>query len=441
MQTEHHDVTIIGGGVVGTALLYTLAKYTDIKSLMLIEKEKKVAQINSHHTKNAQTLHFGDIETHYTVKKAEKVKKAADLIAGYLENYKKDGYYKEHKIALGAGEEEVKKIEKHFHEFKKLFPKLKLIRNKEIEKIEPLITKGRNPKQPLAAAISEDGFAIDYSTLSSNFVKDTKKIKNKEIKINLNEKVKSIKKLKNCFLIKTNQQTLKSKILITSAGAHSLGFAHLLGLGKEFSLLTVAGSLFTSKKKVLNGKCYTLQNKKLPFSAIHGDPDVNNQNVTRFGPTAKVIPLLERHNYKTFWEFLKVSIISPNGLISIIKIMSDKVFFKYGITNAIYDLPVIGKWLFTKRIKKIIPSIKNSDIKRANGYGGVRPQIINTKTKNLQMGEAKIIGEKCLFNITPSPGASVCLKTAQDDAKIIVSWLGKKYSFDEKRFLKDHKRN
>ena len=33
-----HDVIIIGGGVSGTALLYSLCKYTNVKSIGLIEK-------------------------------------------------------------------------------------------------------------------------------------------------------------------------------------------------------------------------------------------------------------------------------------------------------------------------------------------------------------------------------------------------------------------
>jgi len=49
------------------SLLYTTAKFTDSDSLALIEKESEIATINSHHTNNSQTLHFGDIETDYTL--------------------------------------------------------------------------------------------------------------------------------------------------------------------------------------------------------------------------------------------------------------------------------------------------------------------------------------------------------------------------------------
>ena len=51
------------------------------------------------------------------------------------------------------------------------------------------------------------------------------------------------------------------------------------------------------------------------------------------------------------------------------------------------------------------------------------------------MGEAKIVGDKIIFNITPSPGASTCLQNAEDDTNRIISFLGEKYTFDRDRFL------
>jgi len=53
------------------------------------------------------------------------------------------------------------------------------------------------------------------------------------------------------------------------------------------------------------------------------------------------------------------------------------------------------------------------------------------------MGEAKLLGDKSIFNITPSPGASTCLRNAEDDAKKIIEFLGGKYKFNHKKFLKD----
>ena len=129
--------------------------------------------------------------------------------------------------------------------------------------------------------------------------------------------------------------------------------------------------------------------------------------------------------------------MSLKAIFSFIKILADFTILKYILLNLIYDLPWIGKRLFIKKVKKIVPSITLKDLKFAHGYGGVRPQIVNLNTRSLELGEAKILGEKILFNVTPSPGASTCLQNSQDDANHIINFLGDDYAFEQERFIQD----
>ena len=204
----------------------------------------------------------------------------------------------------------------------------------------------------------------------------------------------------------------------------------------ELGLLPVAGSFYCAQN-LLNGKVYTLQIKKLPFAAIHGDPDVINPKETRFGPTAKVLPLLERYKPGTFFDFFRTSALTFSGVLSLIRILSDPILLKYIIKNFIYDLPFIGKRLFMREVKKIIPSIKSSELKFGKGIGGIRPQVVDTKEKKLEMGEAKIIGDNIIFNITPSPGASTCLKNAEKDTLKIIGFFKGKFKFEKDKFERD----
>jgi malate dehydrogenase (quinone) len=72
----------------------------------------------------------------------------------------------------------------------------------------------------------------------------------------------------------------------------------------------------------------------------------------------------------------------------------------------------------------------SDDLVFAEGYGGMRPQIINKETHDLMMGEAKLTVGGAIFNMTPSPGASTSLAIAEKDARQICEHLGKKF-FDE----------
>jgi malate dehydrogenase (quinone) len=147
--------------------------------------------------------------------------------------------------------------------------------------------------------------------------------------------------------------------------------------------------------------------------------------------------MLERHNYKTILEYFKTAGLSINAIASFIKILADWTIFKYILLNFIYDIPFIGKRLFIKQVKQIIPSINLKDLQFARGYGGIRPQIVDLDSRSLELGEAKIVGDNILFNITPSPGASTCLQNAKEDTERLIKFLGTNYQFDKAKFIQD----
>ena len=435
-----HNVIIIGGGVSGTALLYTLCKYTNVKNIGLIEKYSDFGLVNSSPRMNSQTLHFGDIETNYTLEKAKKVKRYADMVMHYLEHEKvvkgDEGLFlKVPKMVLAVGKDQVKTLSDRYPSFGQLFPKLKMIGREEIGKIEPRILEGRDPEQELLALVTEDGYTVDFRKLCHSFAENAKAL-NPDISVYMSTKVEKIIRDGDNFIIKTDKGEFETGAVIVAAGSHSLLFAKSLGYGKNYSILSMSGSFYTGPK-VLNGKVYTMQIPKLPFAAVHGDPEVHNENITRFGPTAKPIFFLERYNYSTFWEYWKTFGFSIKPVLSILKISSDKVIFNYLLKNVVYDFPWIGKRSFLKEIKKIVPNVKLEEIKFAKKVGGTRPQIINNATKKLELGEAKILGENIIFNITPSPGASTCLGNAFEDTLKLMEFLSDRFTFDKIQFEKD----
>ncbi|MBE9229661.1 FAD-dependent oxidoreductase [Phormidium sp. LEGE 05292] len=440
MQFSHnvYDVAIIGGGISGTALLYSLTNYTNIDRIALIEKNPGVALVNSHKNSNSQTLHFGDIETNYTLEKARKVNRAATLVKNYLlrNDSSQEIHSKYHKMVLAIGKEETAELRTRYQEFKSLFPQLRLIEREEIALLEPNVVKGRAADEEILALYTDEGYTIDFQKLAQSFLQKSIVNEQKTIDLMLGMKVKSIKKEGELYQVETDKEAIAAKVVVFAAGAYSLLFAKSLGYGKDYALLNVAGSFYLAPG-VLNGKVYTVQLKKIPFAAIHGDPEVHDASQTRFGPTAKVTPLLEQRNYATFFDYLRTAGLSIAAFLSFFNILTEPAILKYVLMNFIYDIPFIGKRLFLKEVRKIVPRIQLDEVTLAKGYGGIRPQIVNLKTHRLEMGEAKIIGENILFNITPSPGASTCLQNAEYDTEKIVSFLGEGYRFDKQKFEKE----
>ncbi|MDS0476424.1 FAD-dependent oxidoreductase [Natrinema sp. 1APR25-10V2] len=433
-----YDLVIVGGGISGASLLYTTAKFTDIESIALIEKEAEIAAINSHHTNNSQTLHFGDIETNYTLEKAEEVKEGAELLAGYLENHDPDRemHAKRSKMVLGVGDEEVAKLEQRYDDegFGDLFPKLEPIGRDEIAEIEPKVVEGRDPSKDMLALQTSDGYVVDYGETTKSFVEEARE--EAHVDVFTGTKVEDITPTLDGYTIETSAGRFDCDATVVAAGSHSLQIAKELGYGQDKVLLPVAGSFFLADD-LLNGKVYTLQMKKLPFAAVHGDADVHDDSITRFGPTAKLVPALERGRISTVTDFFDVFGLNAAAFLSYANILSDRILLPYVLRNLVYDLPEVGPKQFLPHVQKVVPSVELDDIERAKGYGGVRPQIVDTKNKSLDMGEAKIVGDDIIFNITPSPGASTCLKNAMRDTHTLLEFLGDEYEFDESAFREE----
>ncbi|MBI4142404.1 FAD-dependent oxidoreductase, partial [Candidatus Uhrbacteria bacterium] len=201
----------------------------------------------------------------------------------------------------------------------------------------------------------------------------------------------------------------------------------------------VAGSFYrTTIRRCLRGKVYTVQIKGIPFAAPHGDPEVTNTDETRFGPTAKFLPLLERHRYGTILDFLRSIVWKPRGLLAYLAILRNPTILTFAVKNVLVDLPWIGKWIFLRDVRKVVPNMRYDELTYARGVGGIRPQIVDTRTCTMELGEGRIVGDRFIANVTPSPGASRCLGAAERDAMQVAEWLGA--TFDRDRFRADHAR-
>ncbi|QRV13825.1 FAD-dependent oxidoreductase [Haloterrigena salifodinae] len=430
-----YDLVIVGGGISGASLLYTTAKFSDVDSIALIEKEREIAAINTNHTNNSQTLHFGDIETNYTLEKAEEVKEGAELLAGYLENHDDDRemHDKRSKMVLGVGKAEVAELEQRYEGegFGDLFPKLQMIEREEIADYEPKVVEGRDPSKEMRALQTPDGYVVDYGAVTQSLVRQVEDESN--VDVFTGTKVEDITPTLDGYTIETTDGRFDCEATVVAAGSHSLQIAKELGYGEGKVLLPIAGSFFLADD-LLNGKVYTLQMKKLPFAAVHGDADVHDDSLTRFGPTAKLVPTLERGRISTVKDFLDVFGLNAAAFLSYANILSDRILLPYVLRNLVYDVPEVGPRQFLPHVQKVVPSVELEDIERAKGYGGVRPQIVDTTKKSLDMGEAKIVGDDIIFNITPSPGASTCLKNAVQDTRQVLEFLDGDYEFDEEAF-------
>lgn len=433
MDKGQYDVLIIGGGISGTALLYELAKFTDLSKIGLVEKYDRLADVNSHGRNNSQTLHCGDIETNYTIEKAIQVKQTASMVLRYAEKQSNRDrlIYKYPKMVLGVGSHECGFLRERYKVFKTHYPNMQVLERSDIANIEPTVVNGRK-EDIVALGMLDEYTAVNFGALANSFVEQAKSVTDKTIDVLLETHVDDIVKNDSGYLVKTSKGELQTKFVVVSAGGHSLLFAHRMGYCLEYSCLPMAGSFYYTPS-MLNGKVYTVQNEKLPFAAIHGDPDVLVPDKTRFGPTALVLPMLERYNLKTVLDFLQVLKLDRGVTNVLWDLMKVPDIRNYIFKNFLFEVPMLRTRLFLKDARKIVPEMQLSDLSFASKIGGIRPVMIDKVNRKLHLGEAKInTGQGVIFNMTPSPGATSCLGNAEGDLRIIVEHL--KCQFHEKEF-------
>lgn len=437
------DVVIIGGGVSGCSTFYTLSEYSNINKIAIVEKESKLAQIGSSHKANSQTIHDGSIETNYSAEKASKVKVSANKLRNFAlkENLQNKIIFNMQKIAIGVGDYECDFMVKRHEAFKEIFPCMKFYNKEQIKIIEPKIIEGNDgrdrPENVVASGFDSDWCAVNYELLSEYFVQKAKqKQPQNEIFLNFHVDRINVKNTGYSILGKDNRE-IYAKFVLVDAGSYSLPLAQRAGYGLDLGCLPVGGEFYFTPN-LLKGKVYGVQNPKLPFAALHGDPDVFVDNKTRLGPTA--LATLRLENSRHIFHVLSPDLLKLDLHLDVFKatydLIKDSEIRNYILRNMAFHLPFIGKRLFIKDAQKIIPSLKLDDITFAQGYGEVRPQVLDRTTKKLELGEKRIrTGKGLTFNMTPSPGATSCLHNALVDSEEITTYLNA--TLDKERFLQD----
>lgn len=345
------------------------------------------------------------------------------------------------KMAIGVGDEECEFMKKRYESFKEIFVGLEEFDKQKIKELEPNVILGANGidrhENIIGHGYQKDWSTMNFAKLSENFVEEALKLKPNN-QVFLNFKVKKIEKRDDTYaLTSEDAEEVYAKFVLVNAGSYALPLAQSMGYGLDLGCLPVAGS-FYFVPNLLRGKVYTVQNPKLPFAAVHGDPDAVIKGKTRIGPTALTMPKLERN--KCWLKGISLELLKMDLNKDVFKIafdlMSDKEIRNYVLKNMVFELPVIGKRKFLKDAQKIIPSLSLEDLEYAHGFGEVRPQVLDRTKRKLELGEKKICTHKGItFNMTPSPGATSCLQNALVDSQEIAAYLGE--SFELERFYKD----
>ena len=393
MIESKYDVSIVGGGIVGLATAYKLQLSFPSLNIIIIEKEDSLAFHQS--GRNSGVIHSGLYYEPGSLKSKNCVEGRKQLI-----DFAKKHHIKHDicgKIVLAVNEQEKSQLPllKARGEKNGLIG-LEIIDTHRINEIEPF-AKG------LSALLVPESGIIDYKGVAN-------KLAELVVKINPKSKILTsceVLDLGDEFLL-TSLGYIKSYHSILCAGLFSDRLAMNDKIALKMKIVGFRGDYYDlelhAKDKIKN-LIYPVPNPEFPFLGVHFTRMTNG--CIECGPNA--VFTFKREGYSKS-DFSFRDTFDALSFFGTWKLFINH--WKFGLNEY---MRAFSKRLFLKELRKMIPSLKMSDIKV--GRSGVRAMALGSNGDIID--DFKIINNKKNIHVlnAPSPAATACLSIADEIVK------------------------
>ena len=389
MSDQIFDVIIVGGGIVGAATLYKLqSRYPGLK-VLLIEKEKALAD---HQTgNNSGVIHSGLYYKPGSLK-------AKNCVAGRRELVKfAQEYGVKHdvcgKIVVAVEEDEVPFMNKMFeHGIANEVEGIEKIGPERIKEIEPHCVGVAGIWVPCTGIIDFRGATEKMAEVAL--------ANNSESGVRLGEEVKDYTHGEELSTVTTSAGTYQAKHMIFCGGLQSDRLAKQDEVKFPEKIVGFRGDYYDLTEKGL-GKVrnliYPVPNPKFPFLGVHFTRMTDG--TVECGPNAVFTFKREGYGKTDFNLRDTLDALSYGG--------TWKLFFKnmsFGIEEY---RRAFSKKLFLKTLRRLIPSLEMDDIEP--GRAGVRAMLLGTDGAMVDDFRIEVKGNRIHVLNAPSPAATACL--------------------------------
>ncbi|MEL4897052.1 L-2-hydroxyglutarate oxidase [Crocosphaera sp. Alani8] len=382
-----YDFAVLGGGIVGLSTAMMLGKKFPNASLVVVEKESKVAVHQTGH--NSGVIHSGI--------------------------YYKPGSFKA-KFTRAGSQSMVEFCQKHDlpHEVcgkvivatkKKELPLLDNLYKRGLEnglkvkKISPEEVKEKEPYVSCLAGIYVPTSGIaDYKKVCQKYAEI---IQQQGGEIKLNTKVLKISNSNNCKFVETNQGEIQAKFIINCGGLYSDRLAQLDKVNPQAKIVPFRGEYYQltpEKSYLVKSLIYPVPNPEFPFLGVHFTKMIDGS--VHAGPNA--VLSLRREGYKkTDFDIKELAeVITYPGFWRLAAKHADE-----GIKEIIRSF---SKAAFVSSLQQLIPEVTENDIVPCEA--GVRAQALKMDGKLVE--DFLIIQDEKALHVcnAPSPAATASLE-------------------------------
>lgn len=368
---SNYDYVVIGAGIVGLTLAYTLNKQEPKSKILIIEKESELGVHAS--GRNSGVLHSGIYYEPNTLK-AKLCTKGHTLLKNYiLDNnlpLNQCG-----KVVVCPDEKSVTTLNTIHSRAKQNGVNIKQIDELELKQLEPLAKTTGNK-----ALWVPDTAVFDPKSILNQLLNS---LTANKVEVLFNSLITNFD-VKNCQ-VKVKNKTTHNYIninyghLFNTAGLFADEIAQKFDLN-QYTILPFKGIyhyINNSAKFDLQKLIYPTPNIDLPFLGVHITKNINNQIL--IGPSA--FPAFGRENYQLL-KNLKVNDIS-NIFFHLLKQYyynknSFRNFVHYEIKN------FLSHNFYYNNLCKLMPAISKQDISKKSKVG-IRAQLVDLERNTLVM--------------------------------------------------------
>lgn len=369
----------------------------------VVEKEKSIAQHQTGH--NSGVIHSG---LYYKPGSA----KALNCIEGYKQlvhfcneegiNYELCG-----KIVVATSPEEVPYLHQLTERGKQNgLEGIKKLRAEELKEYEPHVNGVEGIFVPQTGI-------VDYKEVAAKYAE---KFRHFGGEIYTDTKVTGFTEKSPLVEVKTNRQTLVTRLVVNCTGLHSDTITRLTGIQPDYRIIPFRGEYYQlkpEKEHLVKNLIYPVPDPNFPFLGVHFTRMVNGG--VEAGPNAVLAFRREGYSKSQIHLGELFGALTYKGFRQVAK--------KYWRTGMGEMYRSFSKKAFTKALQRLLPEIEQSDL--VPGGAGVRAQACD---KNGGLIDDFLIFEKGPFiNVgnAPSPAATSSLSIGQYVAQMALQKLGK----------------
>jgi L-2-hydroxyglutarate oxidase LhgO len=395
-------ILVVGGGIVGLATGWQLARRLPGAAVTILEKESQVGQHQTGH--NSGVLHCGLYYKPGSVKARLAVSGIRQMVAFCRENGIAHDVCGKLVVAADPGE----------------VPRLRDLQARGtangldgLEWLEPAAMREIEPHAGGVAAlrVPQEGI-VDYPAVCGRLVA---KLGETGGRVVTGARVERLRRLASEWIVETPVEEFAADFLVNCAGLHSDRVAELAGERRELRILPFRGEYYKlrpERQHLVRNLIYPVPDPSFPFLGvhftrlIHGGIEAGPNAVLAFAREGyrktdlNARDLWDALAYGGFWRFLR----------------------RYP-SMAWYELRrSFSRELFCRSLQRLVPEIQPGDL--ATGGSGVRAQAISPEGDLVQ--DFRFIAREGALHVlnSPSPAATASLAIGAEIASMVEKAAG-----------------